>query len=134
MAADCVSPLGHGCCGCIDRQPGEGAGNAGKRGNSPKPDFLLAQILLMTRLGHVPRGGTMGMRAGLCRGTGRDESSQLCAQLEDELRRVQRYSHHLSFCLPPAVPFYGAVVQGQPSSSAMLLVPVWRDPQEPHGA
>lgn len=72
-----VCPLGHFCCSCVDWQPGEGAGKAGKRGNSPKPDFPFTQVVLMTRVARVPRGGTLGMHVG-GRGTQEGKSLARC--------------------------------------------------------
>lgn len=139
-----VCPLGHGCCGCVDRQPGEGAGKAGKRGNSPKSDFLLAQTLLTTRLGRVPRGGTLRLHAGVCRDwgrhIGREESGQLWAQLEGELRGDAELLSLLAFLSlsPRSRPVLWSCGPGPAQLPccfpAMLLVPAWRDPQQRRGA
>lgn len=62
------------------------------------------------------------MQEGVCRDrgrhSGREESGQLCAQLEGELKGVQSYSHHLPLSPSPAIAFYGAAGRGQPSSPA----------------
>lgn len=137
-----VCPLRYWCRSCLRRQAGGKAGKAGKGGNNPRLDFPLAQTLLMTRLGYVPRGGTLGMQEGVCRDrgrhSGREESGQLCAQLEGELKGgAELFSPLASFpfsshrilwsCRPgPAqLPCFFPV---------MLLVPVWRDPGQPRGA
>ena len=122
-----VCPLRHRCCGYVDRQPGEGAGKAGKRGNSPKPDFPLTQTLLTARLGCVPRGGMLGMHAGVCRdwrGTQEGKSPASCVHSwRLSLGGAQSYSHHLSLSLSLSPPQPSCFMELRARASPAPLLP-----------